>query len=400
MQALKFLWPALESVPGLRAIDTEWRSQLQTDFSIVQTCLVLTREIATVYPNGDEVEPMVVTELGNGEYAASTPSGAIVRELKRSDLAVYRLDVNRLGGLLLHALGWSGSSILIPGVSTAIQLGNLPVEYGAHPLYFGTALDSDGLCKIVDAISARAHSRAFLLLIPTKDNLDERVNAVLARSNGQLVACDEIFRLTKDGKLYVSTSSKTAIGEIFGAKPSGHVFKRNGEGDWTVAFDGAPIPVKHVNGLSYIAILLGSPHTDFRVQDIDEQVTGVNAAYTKATSDPLSTAEALRKIDERIEDAVDELQTAQRNQDIGTIEARQLEIDALQQEKRRCSGLGGKIRTSSELEKMRKRVARNIDTAINSIRKQNTKLGDHLDRFIDRGLVLKYQPNEETLWIT
>lgn len=129
-------------------------------------------------------------------------------------------------------------------------------------------------------------------------------------------------------------------------------------------------------------------------------MTGVNAAYTKATSDPLSTAEALRKIDERIEDAVDELQTAQRNQDIGTIEARQLEIDALQQEKRRCSGLGGKIRTSSELEKMRKRVARNIDTAINSIRKQNTKLGDHLDRFIDRGLVLKYQPNEETLWIT
>lgn len=400
MQALKFLWPALESVPGLRAIDTEWRSQLQTDFSVVQTCLVLTREIATVYPNGDEVEPMVVAELGNGEYAASTPSGAIVRELKRSDLAVYRLDVNRLGGLLLHALGWSGSSILIPGVSTAIQLGHLPVEYGAHPLYFGTALDSDGLCKIVDAISARAHSRTFLLLIPTKDNLDERVNAVLARSKGQFVACDEIFRLTHDGRLHVSTNSKTAIGEIFGVKPSGNIFKRNGEGDWTVAFDGAPMPVKHVSGLSYIAILLGSPHIDFRVQDIDEQVTGVNSAYTKSTSDPLSTPEALRKIDERLEDAAEELQTAQQNNDIGTIEARQIEIDALLTEKRRVTGFGGKIRDRSDLRTMTKRVARNIETAINSIRKQNKQLGDHLDRFIDRGMVLKYQPNQETLWVT
>lgn len=400
MQVLKYLWPALESVPGLRAIDTEWRSQLQTDFSVVRNCLILTSEIATVYPSGDNNEPMMVTELGNGQYSASTPSGSMVRELNRSDLVVYRLDVHRLGALLLNALGWPGSPIAIPGVSTACQLGHMPVEYGAHPLCFGTALDSANLCEIIDAISAMMSSRAFLLLIPTKENLNARVNAVMARTKGQLVSCDEIFRLSPNGKLLVATSSKSAIGEFFGVKPSGNVFKRNGEGDWTVAFGGASRPVKHVNGLSYIAILLGNPDIDFRVQDIDEQVTGINSAYTKSSSDPLSTTEALRKIDERLEDAVDELRTAQRNHDIGTIEARQLEIEDLQQEKRRCSGLGGKIRTSSELEKMRKRVARNIDTAIKSIRRQDTQLGDHLDCFIDRGLVLKYRPNAETLWIT
>jgi hypothetical protein len=400
MSKLMFLWRALESVPGLRAIDEEWRRYLRTDFAVVQHCLIPTNEIATVYSHRDFDEPMPVADLGNGAYSASTPSGSIVRELKKNDLIAYRLDIKRLGVSLIGALGWPSSPIAIPSMPTAYELGRLPVEYGGHPVFFGTALDSAGLCEIIDAITARVQSRTFLLLIPTKDNLNERVNNVLARTKGQLVTCDEIFRLTQDGKLHVSTSSKTAIGEIFGVKPSGNIFKRNGEGDWTVAFDGVSMPVKHVNGLSYIAILLGNPDIDFRVQDIDEQVTGVNSAYTKGTSDPLSTHEALRKIDERLEEAVDELETAQRYRDFGTIEARQLEIDALQQEKKRCTGLGGKIRDNSDLKKMTKRVARNIETAIKSIRKQNKKLGDHLDCFIDRGLVLKYQPNEEILWIT
>ena len=50
---------------------------------------------------------------------------------------------------------------------------------------------------------------------------------------------------------------------------------------------------------------------------------------------------------ERLEDARDELRIAERNNDLGTIEARQREIDELEQEKRRSTGLGGKIRTAT-----------------------------------------------------
>ena len=170
---------------------------------------------------------------------------------------------------------------------------------------------------------------------------------MLSRSNGQLITCDEIFRLTADGEFYVSPASKSSIAEMFGVQPSGNIFKRNGKGDWTVAFGGDSMPVKHVSGLSYIAILLGSPGIDFQVQDLDERVTGVNSAHTKGTSDPLSTQEAIRKIEERLEDARDELRIAERNNDLGTIEARQREIDELEQEKRRSTGLGGKIRTAT-----------------------------------------------------
>lgn len=400
MNKLKYLWPTLESVPGLRAIDEEWRSHLRIDFAVVQRCLILTNEIATVYSPRDYGQPMMVAELGNGEYSASTLSGSLVRELKKSDLLVKRFDIQRLGMLMLAALGWPGPAIAVPGLSTACQLGHLPVAYGGHPVYFGAALDTDSLCEIVDLISGRHQQRTFLMLIPTRDNTNERVNAVLSRSNGQLITCDEIFRLTADGEFHVSPASKSSIGEMFGVKPSGNIFKRNGQGDWTIAFGGESMPVKHVSGLSYIAILLGSPGVDFRVQDLDERVTGVNSAHTKGTSDPLSTPEAIQQINERLEDARDELRSAERNNDLGTIEARQHEIDELEQEKRRSTGLGGKIRTTSELEKMRKRVARNIETAIKSISKQDKQLGNHLDRFIDRGLELSYRPNEENHWIT
>lgn len=333
-------------------------------------------------------------DLENGYYEASSETGVVARDLKKADVSAYRFDIRSFCLLMQNALGWLSSPMEIPGLSNAYQLGHLPIEYGGHPIYFGAALDSQILCEIIDTLSARIHQRSFLLMVPTRSNINGRVNTVLDRANGQLVSCDEIFNLTDDKNLYVSPTAKSAIGEMFGVKPSGNIFKRNGQGDWTVAFDGDSIPVKHVTGLSYIAILLGSPGIEFRVQDLVERVTGINSAHTKGISDPLATPEAIRKINDRLEDAFDELQTAQRNNDLGTIESRQHEIETLEQEKRRCIGLSGKIRSNSELRKMTKRVTRNIETAIKSISKQNKQLGNHLDRFIDRGLVLKYQPNE------
>jgi Skp family chaperone for outer membrane proteins len=236
-------------------------------------------------------------------------------------------------------------------------------------------------------------------LVPTTKRQNERVTSVLERTQGHLFTCDELFHLSFAGEFVALPQKMTGIAEILGVKPSGNIFKRNGKGDWTIAFNGDSQTISHVKGLTYIAILLASPGQSFEIQDLDELATGVNAAYTKGESIPLTTKESLRKIHVRLNEARRELTSATSDRDLETIEARQREIEFLSQEVKRTINRSGKIRDKSELEDMRKRVARSISTAIEKVRKQNEFFAKHLDLCITRGLELSYGPAEPISWV-
>lgn len=399
MRPLPHLWPALESVPGLRAVNREWRSLLQADFDIVQSCLVMTNEIATTYPAGDDGHPYQITQHGTDDFSACDPNGGHTVHLGRSDLSVLRFDLGRFAGLLKKAIGYTGHVEHLPGSSSGWRLGNLPVHAGGHPVFIACAMDSDRLCELLDCIASLHNRTPFLVLIPTRDNQNARVGACLERINGQLASCDEIFFANEIGELAVSAGTQSAICELFGAAPSGNIFKRNGDGGWTIAFEGNSSPDRHRKGFPYIAALLRDPGVPYDLPVLDELVTGIDARFTKGNSVPMSTKEATAEYETRIQDANQELAIAKRNNDIGQIESLQSEIFEIEKELTRVTGIRGKIRSTSELERMRKRVSRNIDSAIEAIGKFNEPLSIHLDRHIDRGLTLKYQPNDDRGWI-
>lgn len=399
MKKLTYLWQTLESTLDLKAIDEHWRIGLQDEYEAVKSCLLPTQEIATCFAPHGQRKQFAITEFDGMYYATDPETNQIEREFKKSDLAVRIFDVERLGRLLLPSLGWHGAASKPLGAKRYCQLGRLPVEYGGHPCFLAIPAHPSGLCEILDDISLRVSQRRYLVLVPTTKRQSERTTSVLERTQGHLFTCDELFHLSSTGEFVALPQKMTGIAEILGIQPSGNIFKRNGKGDWTIAFNGESQTISHVTGLTYIAILLASPKHIFEIQDLDELATGVNAAYTKGESIPLTTKESLRDIYERLKEARRELACATSDRDLKTIEARQREIERLSQEVNRTINRSGKIRDKSELDDMRKRVARNINTAIRNIRKQNDSLATHLDSCITRGLKLSYCPAESMSWV-
>jgi hypothetical protein len=400
MKKLTFLWQTLESTLDLKAIDEHWRSCLQDEYEVVKSSLVPTQEIATCYAPPVQKKQFAITEFDGKYYATDLETNEIEREFKKSELIVRVFDIERFGRLLLPSLGWSGPPSKPLGVKRYCQLGRLPIEHGGHPCFLAIPAHPNGLCEILDDISLRVSQRRYLVLVPTTGRQNQRVDSVLERTQGHLFTCDEIFRLTASGELVVIPEKMAGIAEIFGAQPSGNIFKRSGKGDWTIAFNGESQTISHVLGLTYIAILLSSPGFKFAIQDLDELATGVNAAHTKGESIPVTTTESLRKIYDRLKEARQELENAVSHHDLETVETLQREIDSLSFEVRRVKNIRGEIRTESDLERMRQRVARNINTAIQRIRKQNDLLATHVDLGITRGLELSYSSAEPINWIT
>jgi len=399
MKKLNYLWQTLESTLDLKAIDEQWRSCLHDEYEVVKSCFVPTQEIATCYTPAGQKKQFAITEIDGKHYAVDPETNQIEREFKESDLKVRIFDVSRLGKLLLPSLGWHGAASKPLGVKRYCQLGRLPVEYGGHPCFLAIPAHPSGLCEILDDISLRVSHRRYLILVPTTRRQDDRVNSVLERTQGHLFTCEEILCLSAAGSFEVIPKKMTAISETFGVQPSGNIFKRSGKGDWTIAFKGESQTISHVTGLTRIALLLDSPDYIFEIQDLDELAIGVNAAYTKGESIPLTTKDSLRMIHGRLNEARRELTSATSDRDLEAIDARQREIEFLSQEVKRTINRSGKIRDKSELEDMRKRVARNINTAIEKIRKQNNSLATHLDSYITRGLELSYGPADPISWV-
>jgi hypothetical protein len=399
MKKLTCLWQTLESTLDLKAIDEHWRSCLKDEYEVVRQCFLNTQEIATCFAPPGQKKQFAITEFDGKYYATDPETNEVHREFKKSELTVRLFDVERFGRLLLPSLGWNGPPSKSLGVKRYCQLGRLPIEYGGHSCFLAIPAHSNELCEILDDISMRVNHRRYLVLVSTPGKQNQRVASVLERTQGHLFTCDEIFRLTASGELVVIPQKMAGIAEIFGAQPSGNIFKRSGKGDWTIAFNGESQTISHVTGLTYIAILLSSPGFEFAIQDLDELATGVNAAHTKGESIPLTTKESLRDIHERLNEARRELASATSDRDLEVIDDRQEEIEFLSQEVKRTINRSGKIRDKSELDDMRKRVARNINTAIRNIRKQNDSLATHLDSCITRGLKLSYGPADPISWV-
>jgi tetratricopeptide (TPR) repeat protein len=172
---------------------------------------------------------------------------------------------------------------------------------------------------------------------------------------------------------------------------------------WTVTGADAVVRLKDRKGLQYLATLLERPDVEVHAIDlvngpIDPAVRGTAAGGELPVSDggdagELLDAEARAAYRERIGELREELEEAERFNDVERAARLREELEFIGAELARAVGLGGRgRRAGSAAERARVNVTRAIRGAVRAIAEHDARLGHHLGRSVRTGVFCAYQP--------
>lgn len=186
---------------------------------------------------------------------------------------------------------------------------------------------------------------------------------------------------------------------VRGPDASSPTFRRHGT-CWELRDrDGASAYINHIDGMSYIHILLQNANRMHSAQDLRWQVTGRPARVGTGDGD-LSDDEAIATYLHTVRQRRGALQQAQNDNDASGAEKIVQEIGWLEREISRSRGLGGRRRDASDREQARKSVCNAVQRALTRIARECPELAEHLKSSIRLGHTLCYAPHQPTDWLT
>jgi hypothetical protein len=170
---------------------------------------------------------------------------------------------------------------------------------------------------------------------------------------------------------------------------------------WTLTHGGGSVHLKHSKGLGYLARLLGDPHAEVHVVELQ---AGAPVPELRAEADAGGAwlgEEAKRAYRERLVELEDQLEEAERWGDVERAARAREERELIGRELARAVGLGGRDRPAgSAAERARVNTTRAIRGAIKRIEECDPSLGRHLDRAVRTGTFCSYDPapQDEVTW--
>jgi predicted ATPase len=170
-------------------------------------------------------------------------------------------------------------------------------------------------------------------------------------------------------------------------------------GTWHIQFNGTDVHMPDLKGLWHLRELLARPHQSVAALSL----IGASGDEPLATADtgPVLDREALRQYRRRLAELDDALDATALSGDRKRQAERTAERDALIEELKRATGLGGRPRRSgSPAEKARVNVTRTIRHAIAELASSAPDLGAHLDESIVTGVACCYEPRVDIVWTT
>jgi tetratricopeptide (TPR) repeat protein len=170
-------------------------------------------------------------------------------------------------------------------------------------------------------------------------------------------------------------------------------------GTWHVQYDGTDIHVPDLKGLWHLRELLARPRQPVAALSL----IGASSDEPLGTADtgPVLDREALRQYRLRLAELDDELDAAALRGDRERQAERSAEREALIEELKRATGLGGRPRRSgSPAEKARVNVTRTIRHAIGDLSTRAPDLAAHLEESIVTGVSCCYEPRVDIVWTT
>ncbi len=413
--------------PGFRPVLDRWFDLLESRDEPRDRYMVLTRRAALALLDGaDEAESLVLEAARIGEQIHEPDTGNVLMS-QRVALARVTDDREQLLALASDAVGWwTGAPVLAHAVAAGAcatagaldaaarhvavvkesggwrsessylrsvlvaHLAEAAVAFGDIELCTDLLADAEdlvGSCGVNGALVAFAGPFA-------------HTAGILAAALGDVARASELLgqsidiadRLGAVVWLRNSTDARQALdahATEVGPHASGSPrLVRDGR-VWTLSWHDEQASLPHAKGLADLAVLLQRPG-----QAVSALELAGGVVATVGGTDTLVDLQALSAYRDRLAELDTSLDQAGDDADLGRLDVLQHEREQLLEEVRRATGIGGRLRPTSNdpAERARKAVSARIRDAIRRIGSVAPTLGLHLDRSIQTGLECIYQP--------
>jgi hypothetical protein len=332
-------------------------------------------ELASGYP-GTWGAAYCVWQLGNARRAAGDESGAIETLSECNALAIAlgtgigeMICCNDLGelfearGELVAARTFFDRALQVRRELGAVRMGHVHGSMASSLLAVARVAEQQGDLETASQLLHDATAFA-----------EESREADLARQ------IDELLRRMSQAETMRAT-----------LRPEG--------GTWHIRYDGTDVHVPDLKGFWHLRELLARPHQPVAALSLVGAAS--DEPLTTADTGPVLDREALRQYRQRLTELDEALDAAALRGDHKKQAERTAEREALIEELKRATGLGGRPRRSgSPAEKARVNVTRTIRHAIGELASRAPDLAAHLDESIVTGVACCYAPKVDIVWTT
>ena len=205
---------------------------------------------------------------------------------------------------------------------------------------------------------------------------------------------EKLGRLNELGSIYSRSESIRR-----GAGTDGNCASLVDEGEfWTIAWDRKIVRMKGSKGVRLLGVLIDNPGRQFHVTDLESyerkhDPSGDDSSFAPSDAGPMLDGDAKKAYSARLVELRDELEEAQRFNDVFRTSKIRAEMAILTNELARAFGLYGKSRLAlSDAERARVRVTLAVKGAIEKISKYNSLVGWHLATSVRTGAFCLYRP--------
>jgi hypothetical protein len=166
---------------------------------------------------------------------------------------------------------------------------------------------------------------------------------------------------------------------------------------WSVGPDGAQLMLPDMKGLHYLRALLMRPAADVPALELAALIAGHATVWSEAHTGERADRQALANYRERLRDIDGELAEAQDWADAARVERLSAERDALLDEIRNATGLGGRPRvTGGSAERARVAVRKAIAAALSRVEEHDAATARLLRGSVHTGGTCRYDPDPDS----
>lgn len=198
------LWRSLEFLPGLAAVEAEWKALLDDDYTLVRKAfLVDSGKFASSYPCPHECGcTHQVVRYSDGSIVAvcrCEPSSCDDIHLRAEDTAIFQFDMSKFGRAIRKALGFHTRED-DPGIFNTFQIAAYTDQ--SYPVFLTIQYERQSFKQVVAEIAAKIQGR-FILLSPTADFSDSTCQSILAGTKSLMLPLETSLRMAQSGDFQI-----------------------------------------------------------------------------------------------------------------------------------------------------------------------------------------------------
>jgi hypothetical protein len=362
----------------------------------------------------------VIKQYRGNQYEAVCPEWPnkffVIEEI---DALYYKVRNHILNQAIAEVLDIRFNLMAIRGMDDSWRIGEYPLENGlGFPVFLTLGCWPERIMELI--IDCRRLTRnGYLLLGTNRHILNQTCEEMLLEDGAKFLPLNESLDFNREAKLYLMQPvniKEMAVRKT--KKEPDNIFRKRGD-VWEIRFQGGKkFMLTGVNtGTEYIRYMLERPNTRIPVLDIagsfpmdersednwpldfEEGLDGFSIESPSPSANPVADSQAIREYRNEIRRLLEEMETAEKTDNISEIEKLEKEIATVKKAINNAVGPNGQRKILNDPVKNAANSFRNaINRTIEKILRHDETLGEYLRENIICGHNPSYTPLEEIKW--